>query len=130
MKKVIIAVCTICLFATFSFAGDLIFSPVIEKPAPGDMDMYCLSAIEKFDKLGPEKAMAITTEIALLGRGGLDINDPERKYTLRSLSGEFSGLQLASYMYVGIKRIDPNQDAGIDLDEEYSNALKLFIKGN
>ena len=101
--------------------------------APGglrmDAVMYCLSALEKFDELGPENAMAITTEIALLGRGGLDINDPEKKYTLKSLDGEFTGLQLVSYMYVGIKRIDPNQDAGIDLAEEYSMALKLFEGG-
>ena len=91
-----------------------------------DAVMYCLSALEKFDKLGPEKAMAITTEIALLGRSGLNINDPERKYTLKSLSGEFTGLQLVSYMHVGIKRIDPNQDAGIDLDQEYKTALDMF----
>lgn len=101
--------------------------------APGglrmDAVMYCLSALEKFEKLNPEKAIAITTEIALLGRSGLDINDPEKKYTLKSLSGEFTGLQLVSYMYVGIKRIDPNQDAGIDLAKEYAMALKLFEGG-
>ena len=43
MKKVMIAVCIICFFATCSFAGDLIFSPVIEKPAPGDMDTYVIA---------------------------------------------------------------------------------------
>ena len=43
MKKVIIAVCIICLFATCSFAGNLIFSPVIEKPASGDMDTYVIA---------------------------------------------------------------------------------------
>ena len=94
-----------------------------------DAVMYCLSALETFEKLGPEKAMAITTEIALLGRSGLDINEPEKKYTLKSLGGEFTGLQLVSYMYVGLKRVDPNQDAGIDLAKEYSMALKLFEGG-
>ena len=101
--------------------------------APGglrmDAVMHCLSALEKFEKLGPEKAIAITTEIALLGRSGLNINDPEKTYALKSLGGEFTGLQLVSYMYVGIKRIDPNQDVGIDLAKEYSMALKLFEGG-
>jgi tetratricopeptide (TPR) repeat protein len=95
-----------------------------------DTVMYCLSALKKFEQLGPEKAIAITTEIALLGRSGLDINDPEKKYTLKSLDGEFTGLQLVSYMYAGLKRIDPNQDAGIDLAKEYSMALKLFDSGS
>jgi hypothetical protein len=93
-----------------------------------DAVMYCLSALEKFDELGPEKAMAITTEIALLGRGGLNINDTERIYTLKSLNGEFTGLQLVRYMYVGIKKIDPNQNAGIDLDQEYKTALDMFSR--
>ena len=101
--------------------------------APGglgmDAVMYCLSALEKFNELGPEKAMAITTEIALLGRSGLDINDPEMKYTLKSLAGNFTGLQLVSYMYVGLKSLDPNQDAGIDLTKEYAMALKLLKDG-
>ena len=95
-----------------------------------DAVMYCLSALKKFKKLGPEKTMAVTTEIALLGRSGLDINEPEKKYTLESLGGEFTGLQLVSYMYVGLKIFDPNQDAGIDLAKEYAMALKLFESGD
>ncbi len=91
-----------------------------------DAVMYCLSALEKFDKIGQQKAMAVTTEIAMLGRGGLDINNPEKKYTLKSLKGDFSGLQLVSYMYVGLKSIDPNRDVGIDLEKEYNTALGLF----
>jgi len=65
-------------------------------------------------------------EIALLGRNGLDINDPAQKYTLRSLPGKFSGMQLVSLMYVGFKIIAPEQDAGIDLSREYAEAKKLF----
>ena len=62
----------------------------------------------------------------MLGRSGLDINSPDRKYTLRTLPGEFSGLQLVAYMYVGYKQLDPNVDAGIDFSKEYSTALELF----
>ena len=43
MKKILLAICLIFLFATCSFAGDLIFSPIIEKPAPGEMDIYVVT---------------------------------------------------------------------------------------
>jgi tetratricopeptide (TPR) repeat protein len=95
-----------------------------------DAVMYCLSALEKFEKLGQQKARAITSEIAMLGRGGFDINNPDKKYTLKSLDGEFSGLQLLSYMYVGLKRMEPNRDFGIDLGQEYEAALKLYGEKN
>jgi hypothetical protein len=65
-------------------------------------------------------------EIAMLGRSGLDINNPAQKYTLRSLPGKFSGMRLLSMMYVGFKIIAPEQDAGIDLSREYAEAKKLF----
>jgi len=48
------------------------------------------------------------------------------QYALKSLAGEFTGLQLISYLFVGIKSIDPNQEVGIDLAREYSMALSLF----
>ena len=90
-----------------------------------------LSALEKFDEFGQQKAMAVTTEIAMLRRGGLDINNPEKKYTLKSLDGEFSGLQLVSYMYdVGLKRMEPDRDFGMDLEKEYLTALNLFKEKN
>ena len=54
MKKVIIAVSIICLFATCSFAGDLIFSPIIEKPAPGEMDTYIVTSDD-----GPTKVLNV-----------------------------------------------------------------------
>jgi hypothetical protein len=60
---------------------------------------------------------------------GPDINDPTRKYRLNSLPGEFSGLQLVAYTYVGLKSLDPNQDAGIDLSREYAQAKQLFERG-
>ncbi len=94
-----------------------------------DAVMYCLSALETFKKIGPEKARAVTAEIALLGRGGLEINNPEKTYTLKSIKGEFTGLKLVSYLYVGVKALDSGQDVGVDLDKEYSAALKIFNGG-
>jgi len=46
MKKgIVLAISLIFLFATSSvaFAGDIIFSPIIEKPAPGEMDTYIIA---------------------------------------------------------------------------------------
>ena len=59
------------------------------------------------------------------GRTGLDINNPDKKYTLDSMGDSFTGLQLVSYMYVGFKIIDPKMDIGMDLSEEYKQALDL-----
>lgn len=75
---------------------------------------------------GTNKTCAIVFEIAMLGRSGLDINDPSKRYALSSLPGTFSGLHLVSLMYTRMKRIDPNTDAGIDLSKEFEAARGLF----
>jgi Tfp pilus assembly protein PilF len=90
-----------------------------------DVVMYCLGAMKKFDEVGLAKTQTIASEIALLGRNGLDINDPAQKYHLQSLPGNFSGLQMVAYMYVGFKRIAPELDAGIDFSNEFKEALVL-----
>jgi tetratricopeptide (TPR) repeat protein len=91
-----------------------------------DAVMYCLDGLQKFRDLGKTKTGAIVFEIAMLGRSGLDINNPAKKYTLRSLPGSFSGLQLVSLMYTGMKIIDPTADAGIDLSREFAAAEELY----
>ncbi|OGV66147.1 MAG: hypothetical protein A3K19_19635 [Lentisphaerae bacterium RIFOXYB12_FULL_65_16] len=91
-----------------------------------DVVLYCVAALEKIRELGVQRFQPIAFEIALLGRSGLDINDPAQKYTLKSLPGQFSGMQLVSYMYVGFKHIASEQDAGIDLSREYELAQKMF----
>lgn len=91
-----------------------------------DVVMYCLAALEKFKELGHDKTQAIAFEIAMLGRSGLNINDPNARYQLQSLPGEFSGLQLVAYMYVGFKAVAPQMDAGIDFSREYEVALQMF----
>ena len=91
-----------------------------------DAVMYCLAAIEKFEEWGAQKCQNITYEIAMLGQNGLDINNPDRKYTLKSMDGEFTGMQLMSYMFVGLKQINPDLNSGIDLETEYKAALGLY----
>ena len=50
-----------------------------------DVLQFIADALQTFKKLGPEKRKAIALEIVLLGRSGLDINDPADEYTLKSL---------------------------------------------
>ena len=94
-----------------------------------DVVMYCLSALERF-RDQPELLQPVTFEIAMLGRQGLDMNNPEKRYTLKSLPGDFSGLQLVTYMYVGLKQLSLEADPGIDLSQEYEHAKQLFNQDN
>jgi tetratricopeptide (TPR) repeat protein len=90
-----------------------------------DAVFYCLDGIKRFREMGDTQMRATVYEIAALGRGGLDINDSAKKYTLTSMPGNFSGLHLVSLMYVGFKQIDPTLDSGIDLSKEFAKAENL-----
>lgn len=93
-----------------------------------DVVMYCLDGLQKFHDLGDTKMRAIVFEISMLGRSGLNINDTSKTYSLRSLPGTFSGLQLVSLMYTGMQLIDPSIDAGVDFSDEFAAAKALFNK--
>jgi len=95
-----------------------------------DAVMYCVSALEKFEKLSLEQVRQIGFEIALLATRGLDTNNPAAKYTLKNMGGNFSGLQLVCYEFVAFKQFAPEQNIGFDLSAEYEAALKLFGKNN
>ncbi|MCL4264719.1 MAG: tetratricopeptide repeat protein [Anaerolineae bacterium] len=93
--------------------------------------MYCLSALQRFEKMTGDEILKIIAEIAIIGQTGLDYASPEQKYHLASLPGEtFSGLQLMCLMYVGFKDIQPTVDVGMDLSEPYQMALKLHREGD
>ncbi len=91
-----------------------------------DAVMYCLAAIELFSKMSSENVKEISFEIAMLGTAGLSVNDPEKKYTLKSLDGKFSGMQLLCHMVVGLKIIDESLPPVADLESEYRQALKIY----
>ena len=90
-----------------------------------DVMMYIAGALDTFNKQGPQKRQAIALEIAILGRGGLDINDPAEKYSLKSLPGKFSGLHLLAIMYTAFQQIDPTMDTGADFAAEYKAAVQM-----
>ena len=84
-----------------------------------DVLMYLTGAVERFAGMSLDQIQALGIEIAILGQTGLDINDPEPKYTLRSLPGTFSGLHLCCLMYAAFKKFAPAQDVGIDFSREW-----------
>lgn len=91
-----------------------------------DAVMYLLGALERFAGAPPRDVQAVGLEVALLGRGGIDTNDPDQKYSLKSMPGKFSGLHLMCLMYAAFQVIAPTQDIGFDVAEEYRTALSLF----
>lgn len=93
-----------------------------------DVLMYILGALKTFKEIGPQKTREITLEVAIKGQSGLDMNNPEQKYTLKSLPGNFSGMHLLSIMYAGFKVIDPTMDVGVDLSAEYEAVLSMQPK--
>lgn len=95
-----------------------------------DAVMYCLGAIERYEKMSSAEVQRIAFEIALLGTKGLDVNDPVQKYRLNSLPGSFNGLHLVCLMYVGFKLIAPEADVGFDLGKEYEAARRLHVRGD
>ncbi|WP_372614126.1 tetratricopeptide repeat protein [Halomonas sp.] len=90
--------------------------------------MYMTGAFETFEQKDQREIAAIVFEIAKLGESGLSINDPDKRFTLKSLDGDFSGLQLLSMMHVRLKTIDPTLDSQSGLDAEYEAAKKMAGK--
>lgn len=89
---------------------------------------YCQEALERFAGMTEEDVRRIGVEIAMLGTKGLSPNDPTTRHRLKSLPGDFSGLELICYMYIAWQRIDPKADIGFDVSNEYQAAVSLFRK--
>ena len=91
-----------------------------------DAVFYLLDAMRLFRGKSLQEIQEITFEIGMLGKYGLDINDPQETHVLRALPGRvFSTLQLICIMYAGFKRIEPGMDIGVDLGEEWGMAERL-----
>jgi Flp pilus assembly protein TadD len=90
---------------------------------------YCLDALKHFAKLSPAEQKKLTLEISLLGRNGFEIHNPQSRYRLKSLDGEFSGLALVCWLYVGMQRLAPGADIVFDLSKEYQMAKAILPEG-
>lgn len=94
-----------------------------------DVVMYLLEAIKLFRDMPRTEIGQLTLEIAMLGRNGLDINNPSKTYHLKHLNADFTGLQLLSMMHVGVRSFDANVDTGADFEREYDVAKAMAGNG-
>jgi tetratricopeptide (TPR) repeat protein len=94
-----------------------------------DAVMYCLAALKKFEEMTPQQVQGVGFEIATLGMNGVDINDPQSKYSLRTLPGTFTGSQLLCYEYVAFRQFAPHLDIGFDVAKEYEEAKRMKATG-
>ncbi|MFM9969717.1 MAG: tetratricopeptide repeat protein [Burkholderiales bacterium] len=93
-----------------------------------DVVHYMIDALQQFGAMPKKQVGEIVSEIAVLGRAGLSINDPDKRYSLHSLPGDFSGLQLLSMMHAGFRLFDEHTHTGADFDKELSVARATMAK--
>ena len=73
-----------------------------------------------------QEVAGVALETAALGQSGLDVNNPNKTYQLRSIPGAYTGLNVVCIMYVAIEQVAPGQDVGFDIKSEYEEALRIF----
>ena len=71
----------------------------------------------------------MTLEISVLGRNGFEVHNRQRRYRLNNLEGDFSGLALVCWLYVGMQELAPGADIGFDLSKEYQMAKAMLPEG-
>jgi hypothetical protein len=89
-----------------------------------------LREVDSRSSTGKEHVRNVAFEIALLGRNGLDYASPDEKYELRALPDrKFSGLHLMCLMYAGFKRVAPEHEVQMDLNDPFLTALQMHKNG-
>ncbi len=87
---------------------------------------YMIGAMKRFANMPRDRVGQVVIEIARLGETGLEINNPSKRYSLKNLDGDFSGLQLLCHMHVGMALFDPNMDSGSGLQREFRMAQEMM----
>ena len=67
-----------------------------------DAVSYCLQALQLFEGMDQQRFMAVLSEVAAVGQGGLQINEPGTSRSLKTLPGSWSDLALACLIHVGM----------------------------
>ena len=91
-----------------------------------DAVMYMSTALRRFSEMEKSRVGQITMEFARMGESGLKINNPDFRYQLDTLEGDFSGLELLCMMHVGLQQFQPGADSGSGLEKEYEAAVEMF----
>lgn len=89
----------------------------------------CVTALCRRQLTHPKPAFPGYGFTPRVGTQSRDINDPTRKYQLKSLSGKFSGLSLSAIMYAAFRQMEPSLNMGIDDGKECGAATTLRGSG-
>lgn len=68
----------------------------------------------------------VVLEIAKVGAEGLDINSPVSRHAIKGLPGDYTALQLVSFLCTGMQQVAPNVNSGADFSREYQAALAFL----
>lgn len=99
---------------------------LLKAKAPASV-MHLLSALKRYQRMEENAIRAVLMEIAVIGMQGLDYASAEKKYELKALPLErFSGLEMMCLMYAAGQRLMPGESMGMNLNDEYLQALELF----
>lgn len=91
-----------------------------------DAVTYSLQALQLFEDMDQQRFIAMISEVAAVGQGGLQINETGTSRSLRNLPGRWSDLALACLIHVGMKRLTPDEDSGLGIEAEYQEAVRLL----
>jgi hypothetical protein len=58
--------------------------------------------LQLFEGMDQQRFMAVLSEVAAVGQGGLQINEPGTTRSLKTLAGSLSDLALACLIHVGM----------------------------
>jgi tetratricopeptide (TPR) repeat protein len=87
---------------------------------------YCLAAMKCFAQMSPSEFQKFTLELAMTGSKGFAVHDPNSRYRVKGLDGDFSGLAMVCYLYVAMQRMSPGTNIGFDVASEYEQAKRIF----
>jgi len=90
---------------------------------------YCLAAMKRFAAMSPADLQKVTLALAMEGQKGFAVHNPDSRYCVKGLDGDFSGLAMVCYLYVAMQRMAPGKDIGFDVATEYEQAKKMFDAG-
>ena len=87
---------------------------------------YCLEAMKRYAQMSPDDFKKLALELAMVGRNGFEVHNPNSRYHVKGMEGEYSGLAMVCFLYVAMQRMAPGTNIGFDLALEYEQAKKLF----
>jgi len=87
-------------------------------------------ALQLYEGLNHEQRKAVLVEVSAIGEKGLPVNQPLLTYTLETLPGNFTALDLACLIEIGARQVLGMGDGGFGFEKEVQEALRAQQGGN